>query len=627
MPVAVLYLDAVEVEDIDHWRWVLKDEHGSFLADHSVALDRASPKYLGLFDLPSFLQQYAAPDKKEEEERRLVQELGQWIAERLVGLSIARAIVKRAKPIVAVRVSVPKNAEHILSLPLDITHFRGRFFFLQGVSFIFELASSGSAEHSPVGARLRILALFSLPPAASALNLRRERQALRSFVRKLNGAHGFAVELRVLQYGVTRKRLEEVIEEAEGWDIIHFSGHGLPGSLILEKSNGQRDPIPSTDVADLLSRVGSKLKLVVLSACLSAAASINQTLVWLGAPASLEENSASPTTGVGDFGAAHAPPVARALIELLECAVLAMRYPVEEEFATALTGSLYEAMLVQGQSLPRAAQRALTSAIGDQETSPDTLSQCSMSLFGASAADLAITPPKNPSADFPVQDTGLASFPREPDHFVGRVRAMTDASAALAVKSEYIGVMFHGMAGAGKTSCVVELAYHHRAAARFRGFVWYQAPKSGKDIALALRDFALAMELQLPKFTMVHVVDQIDTLKHWLPKLSQTLNDNAILIVLDNLESLLTDGGNWRDERWGLVVSAMLKPGGLSRVLLTSRIRPKDLPGSTKRSQFMRYCATKRFFLSANMRIYVDCWKAKRRECRATRDASWSAGR
>ena len=81
---------------------------------------------------------------------------------------------------------------------------------------------------------------------------------------------------------------------------------------------------------------------------------------------------------------------------------------------------------------------------------------------------------------------------------------------------------------------------------------------------------------------MVHVVDQIDSLRKWLPKLSQILNDKAILIVLDNLESLLTDAGNWRDERWGLVASAMLKPGGLSRVVLTSRIHPDDLPGSTK---------------------------------------------
>ena len=35
-----------------------------------------------------------------------------------------------------------------------------------------------------------------------------------------NGA-GFG---RTGQYGVTRTRLREVLEEAEGWDIVHISG-------------------------------------------------------------------------------------------------------------------------------------------------------------------------------------------------------------------------------------------------------------------------------------------------------------------------------------------------------------------------------------------------------------------
>ena len=41
-----------------------------------------------------------------------------------------------------------------------------------------------------------------------------------------------------------------------------------------------------------------------------------------------------------------------------------------------------------------------------------------------------------------------------------------------------------------------------------------------KDIQLALRDFALAMERQLPGFTMVHVVDSTAALQAWLPRLA-----------------------------------------------------------------------------------------------------------
>ncbi|MGC2079852.1 MAG: hypothetical protein WA728_28310, partial [Xanthobacteraceae bacterium] len=159
---------------------------------------------------------------------------------------------------------------------------------------------------------------------------------------------------------------------------------------------------------------------------------------------------------------------------------------------------------------------------------------------------------------------------------------MTRASAALAPEGEKSGVLFYGMAGAGKTSCAVELAHHHQAVDRFQAFVWYRAPDADKDIALALRDFALAMEKQLPGFTMVHVVDQADHLKVWLPRLTKMLEDRAVLVVLDNLESLLTESGGWRDERWSMLIDALLTPGGLSRAVLTSRIRPARLPTSVE---------------------------------------------
>ena len=116
-----------------------------------------------------------------------------------------------------------------------------------------------------------------------------------------------------------------------------------------------------------------------------------------------------------------------------------------------------------------------------------------------------------------------------------------------------------------------------RGSGPLQALVWYRAPEEGKDIALALRDFAVQMERQLPGLTMVHVVDSIDTLRDWLPRLTESLERIGILLVLDNLESLLTTTGQWRDERWGLLIGALLTPGGLSRAVLTSRTRPADL--------------------------------------------------
>jgi len=55
------------------------------------------------------------------------------------------------------------------------------------------------------------------------------------------------------------------------------------------------------------------------------------------------------------------------------------------------------------------------------------------------------------------------------------------------------------------------------------------------------------------------------------------LEQNRVLIVLDNIESLLTDTGAWRDERWALLIDAIGNHQGLSRLVLTSRRRPAQL--------------------------------------------------
>jgi hypothetical protein len=62
-----------------------------------------------------------------------------------------------------------------------------------------------------------------------------------------------------------------------------------------------------------------------------------------------------------------------------------------------------------------------------------------------------------------------------------------------------------------------------------------------------------------------------------LPRLRAFLQRNSLLLVLDNLETLLTPSNHWRDPLWGDLLAALLSHGGRSRVVLTSRRRPADL--------------------------------------------------
>jgi hypothetical protein len=171
-----LRLEIAEFTDANHWRWRLTDADGNFLDDQPVALDPADPKYLALFDLPAYLRHYAAPDKRDEDERRLLREVGAWIGETVLSSRIGEKILGHGFPPIVVRVVVPEQAEQLLVMPLEIAHARGKPLALQGVSLVFEAPGAAPPKAAPIGDRLRLLALFSLPPAGNPLNLRRERQ-------------------------------------------------------------------------------------------------------------------------------------------------------------------------------------------------------------------------------------------------------------------------------------------------------------------------------------------------------------------------------------------------------------------------------------------------------------------
>ena len=156
---------------------------------------------------------------------------------------------------------------------------------------------------------------------------------------------------------------------------------------------------------------------------------------------------------------------------------------------------------------------------------------------------------------------------------------MARASAALAPFSHQTGVVFHGMAGAGKTACALELAHHFEGLERFTGFVWYEAPREGHSISNSLGAFARAFETQLsdenlvPAFPLIHVVGT-DKFDAYLPRLRQFLESRSVLLVFDNMESLLYADGRWREERWERLIAALASHRGLSRAVLATRIRP-----------------------------------------------------
>jgi hypothetical protein len=254
---------------------------------------------------------------------------------------------------------------------------------------------------------------------------------------------------------------------------------------------------------------------------------------------------------------------------------------VVDDFAIALAEKLYDLLVGKGQPLPKALGIALRTreVIADPPTAGcPALSVATPALFGARAVGLRLAAPQRSiPGSYDTRLLKLAGFPPQPDRFIGRTAVMTRASAALASRSGAAGVLLYGMPGGGKTACALELAYTHEHA--FEDLVWFKAPDEGLDIAGALTRFTVSLETGLPGLQMVHLLGDQAQLTAFLPKLTELLKRYRILVVIDNIESLLTESGRWRDGRWGAVIAAMTGHSGLGRVVLTSRRTPHDLDG------------------------------------------------
>jgi tetratricopeptide (TPR) repeat protein len=567
-----LKLKLTSFTDTANWAWQLSDDRGVFVADHVVALDQESPEYRAFIDLYRVVRWKEAAIS----EAALVKRVSDWIRHKVWG-PVGDAIVARAaQEPVTVHLSLSPAAGSLLFLPLEIGLRMDPSPGAMEIGLVSDVEEEGeSRSKRPIGDRLRMLGIFSMPIDQTALNVRREHHELRRLVHRVARAAGRAVELRTLQYGVTRELIEEVLDEGEGWDVIHFSGHGLPAGLVLEQEDGSADVVQSDEIADLLWPTRGQLKLVTLSSCESGAAEAVHTMQLLGVETSLEQREMIEREG-DEVSATPLPSLAQSLSSMLGCASLAMRYPVGDDFAIALSAGLYEGLLEQGQSLPRALQRALVRTQKRGAAASPGLSLATPTLIGRAALDLKLTPPPGEPMSFDPSATNMAEFPLEPETFVGRVGPLARARAALAASSQARGVVFHGMAGAGKTACALELAYRHRQH-RFEAMAWFVAPKEGHDIRQAFSQFTIALQGQVKGLEFAHLINDLDKLKAFFPTFRRLLADRSLLLVIDNVESLLAADGTWRDERWELLLGAAVEHDGLSRVVLTSRLPPKTM--------------------------------------------------
>jgi tetratricopeptide (TPR) repeat protein len=567
-----VWLDVADFRDELAWRWVLRDTQELVLAEHEANLDRNAPEYQGFEDLYRYLRLRVTPDRRLTDEAELVERIGRWVGEKVFGRVGATIATLAASAPVTVRVRIPRSAQALMYRPLELAYVGDRPVARHDASLVFQYEGRATGK-DPIVDRLRMLAVFSLPTDSNALALHRERRELIGLVRAIAHRTSAAIQLMALQYGVTRASLRDLLQADGGWDVVHFSGHGLAGGLVLEDDDGNHDVIAAPQLAELLAGTRTRVKLVTLSSCESAALAVAESRELIGLSPPDDTNVLSGYEQ--DTQATRLPALASELADRLDCGVLAMRFPVGDEFARALTGNLYGRFLGEAVPLPRALQLSLAAVVAPAP-SPGcpALSVVTPALFGGRAADLRLELPKGESVGLGPTER-MRSFPKEPGHFVGRIGPMSRAVKALAPTSGQRGVLFHGMAGAGKTACALELAYGHEHV--FEVLVWYRAPEEGRDVGAELGKFVHILETKLPWLHLRHLLDDQDRFHEARLRLKAALERHKVLVVLDNVESLLDKDGMWQDQRWSSAVGALVGHDGESRVVLTARRRPSVL--------------------------------------------------
>ncbi|MCO5989704.1 hypothetical protein NE235_26700 [Actinoallomurus spadix] len=144
-----------EVTDFDgpaRWRWVLTGPGGRFLGDHEVRLDEADWRYEAFTDLRAYLLWHTAPDRRLEQETRIVAEVGTWLGEQVFG-PLGAVMVR--EPPATVRIVLPVEARTLAFRPFELAHVDGRPLALRNVTLVTQVGAQPRRSEKGVRERLR----------------------------------------------------------------------------------------------------------------------------------------------------------------------------------------------------------------------------------------------------------------------------------------------------------------------------------------------------------------------------------------------------------------------------------------------------------------------------------------
>jgi len=598
----------------------LLDAHGSQLAFRQTDFKTiAVSRQQGLFDLRNHLRDYVENGK----EAASVAEIGVCIAEELLGKDIFLKLWESTSQR-ALRIQLPgatAEGNHLAAalarVPWEIARpsvgqpTLGERNLLVRVVHNMKEPCSEPLDLGPSDC-LRVLFVFAEARGSRPLALRLERRKLRQlFESEIYPKR--RVVAHFLSHGVTRGRLEDQIQENNGYHIVHWSGHGHQNLLELAKPGGAQDLLSGKELLDLFNRAGGFIpRLFFLSACHSG--DIVRVKDWNDFLAVAQGRELSPIRTPapepknillderpGYTGTAHS------LIQGGVSTVVAMRYAVGDDYARELGVKFYRALLAHEQ--PKTAGAALTMARQSLSDSTkqddaryDVCDHATPVLYGAEQPGLKLQKGRSPGLDSRnprLHQIGELTAAGQ-QHFVGRTWELAGLGADFIGSKQGAKVkpvaVITGLGGMGKTALTAEALALWEL--RFEWVLLYQAKPNALGFDDTLRDIHMKLDIELGSYHK-HVEERPadgiyrpanaeftgqERLERLTRNLVRALRDESILLVLDNFENNLkpqpepsSAGAEpaWacQDPTWDRCLSQLAAElvGTPSRVLITCR--------------------------------------------------------
>ncbi|GAA5529118.1 tetratricopeptide repeat protein [Herpetosiphon gulosus] len=386
---------------------------------------------------------------------------------------------------------------------------------------------------------LRVVVVVARPDDQNFLDPRSSAQTIFNQLQHLEQTEKLKpgmIELEFLRpptYDQLARRLQDATKPVH---MLHFDGHGgfpkiqststlyksanVPqGVLSFEKADYQVDNVKASRFAELLN--GAGVRLVLLDAC---------------------QTSVMDTSASDDAEYQRQQALSSVATQLLTAgvpAVVAMSASVIVPTTALFFGELY-GLIAEGQPVPVALERARQALQSqpvrlhlarnaEQELDPISLADWWLPHFYQQAA-INLTPTGKPARPKPTKLSGFVENPHQRP-FVGRAKELLQLERAL-LKGKI--ALLYGFGGIGKTRLASEAAAWLTQTKLYQGALLLSFEHGGSQIALLS---AIARHYELPE-TDSH--DLQAALKRFKPHLRK----KPLLIIADNLESILPNAGN-----------------------------------------------------------------------------------